>query len=98
MVGDLAVMEHIRIAAAEGEDGGRGVHGDIDAQQDLRVYEGCAAAIDGFDAADVILEEDVFAVHPFIDCAFGQDADAVLVDVGDVGVVRLYHEDGDIDI
>ena len=98
LVGGLIGGEHVRVAAAEGEDGGRGAEGYVDAEENLGLDEGCAAAIDGFDAADIVLEEGFLALHPIGDCAFGDDADAVGVDMRDGVAVGLDDQDGDIDV
>jgi len=62
----------------------------------LRAHQCCSAAEDGFGAADVILEEDVFIGHPFVSCARGDNAHAVCVDVGDMISIGFDDEDGDV--
>jgi len=98
LVGGLAFGEHVAVAGAECDDGGWGVHGDIDAQQNLGAYESRAAAIDGFDTADIIFQHDVFVFHPSADCAGWDEADSGVGDVGNLLAFGFDDENGDVNI
>ena len=93
---DPEQLTRAELAAAEGEDRRRRVHGNIDAQKYLGFHESRAAAVNRLDAADIGLQKYGFALHPFSRRSLRDDPNAGGLDVRNALAVRFDQQHPDI--